>query len=438
MTAPEIWPTVEVFQACCRGLDTYERQALVTSDHGGTADSVEFASSVRDGFPVSVADCARVIAAHETIWMLPKHARMLPRVSVSRLLWGGDNAYDWATAAVNASYAGAMRPSPTPPPQQPPGEGYQPFKPHGPPGVLPIAAAVTAPYQQILDDLTGDIVRIEQETIVALRAAFEVSYRAALRHAGIVAQRKLGGRVPVAAQAGAGLEGEQLNQIRARLETVHPYEKWMAAGPILAAIPIDLDQTVQSELDDYEATAESILERNNSRLKTAISSRLGLEAAVVAGFFPERLRLLNAAKRLSHGLLDWVRERLSGKREPEDLPEIMIPDALFTEALGTAGGVTDALEGMSVGFPTTLAVLKALGLGRINSSLIPEGTNFGLRWTWRRGDPRVPYPPHVPLEGASWTNDVERFEAVGDNYPADHRFCQCYVELSWATQPVLV
>lgn len=69
---------------------------------------------------------------------------------------------------------------------------------------------------------------------------------------------------------------------------------------------------------------------------------------------------------------------------------------------------------------------------------------FATEYTWHHDEPRVPFPPHVALDGRSWFT-WEEFDALnhgGDNFPAgdtyfpgDHDGCRCEYSIEFKPVP---
>ena len=412
-----------VWLACNRGLRRYDRLVAASPEHtGGTAASVEFAQTIVDGFPIDAATAAEVLEAHRLLDTAPRHPDgESEQQIVARLLWGGDDAPEWARVVIDDQ----RRPTPPTPP------------------VVAVPDRVTAaasPEQRVLDDLADDLFRIDDETIVALRTAFWVSYRSALRATTSAAKAK-SFRIPKRDQVAAGLGDQDLNAARAALAAAGPYDGWLAIPDHVAAvIPVDLDRAVDASLDDFALAAEEVLTGALDEATVAIAAALGVAVADIVEFSVPVDNVRSAVNRLRSDLHGFVRDRLDGDRDPVDLGEVRVPDAIFHQAVGTVGGssVLDD-EGESLTAPLLGAVLGAVAVGRVASSVLDGLRDAAGRFPrprrvfeWVRGRPADPFPDHLSLGGRRWGTEAERFSVVGEHRPrVPHAHCRCRIKSYW-------
>lgn len=428
-------PPRSVYLACQRGLRRWDRMRVTCPDHtGGTSASVVFAELVADGFPVDAATAAEVLEAHRLLDTAPRHPDgESEQQIIARLLWGGDDAPEWAVAVIDAD-----RREQTPDPV----------------GGVHVAAAV-GDDDRVLDRLADDLFTIDSETITALRSAFWVAYRTALRAATSTARAR-SFRIPKADQIAAGLVGTELDDARAAMVAAGPHRGYQAMPDSIAAvISLDLDAAVEGSLDDFEEVVIAILLAALADARRAVADGLGVAVETVVGVgVVDGVR--DAARQLRSDLHGWVRDRLDGDRLPEDLGEVVVPEGFFASALSTAGGAAAGDEGDSLSSPIAEAVLVAVASGGVTASALTVGgagqSVAGAArsavdvarsvvgriprprrvYTWVRGNPSEPYPDHEFLDGRTWTTDEERFRAVGNERPrVPHPHCRCRIKVGW-------
>ena len=420
VVAVEVWATDAIWLDCCLGLKQHERWMQDNAGDmasGATAGSIAFATAIKEGFPVDIGTVAEVLEAHRAL--AARSGAETRQQRCARLLWGGDTAVEWARDAVAVN---APRPAPTTPPPAP--------EPAAAPA--PVAADAHTDGTRTLENLADQIFQLEQEAIAALTAAFWVAYRQALRAAGRQAKARSQNTVPLAAQANAGLTGNDLDTARTRIKTACPFTRWNAAGPqVLAAISADLDAAVADALEDYEDTADGILEQLTTAIIAAIALALSIPRTDVELLAPDLLARSSAVTFGSAGLHEWVRDRLSGDRDPATLPELSVPAQLPAEMIGIAGGATVARDGQTVGGPIVERVIQGVTAGTIASNVLTGLPLPRRRWTWVRGAPSDPHPFHEDFDGRSWTSDEERNAQVGSAEPTGAWACQCRIKRSW-------
>ena len=405
-----------VFRSCLQGLSQWRRYEV-----GGTRAAVEFAEAVVGHREVDAVTAVEAVEAQ--ILIAARHVDVgdTREVKIARLLWGGDDGWEWCERIVEAA-------------AQPP--------------AVPVAAerGTSGPdFERLADGLFS----IDDRAIGELEAAFWVAFRQALRQA-TASARRANRTMSVAAQTNAGLVGDDLDQARARIRAAGPFDGWAAAGDrVLAAIDADLERAVESALEDYEEVAAGILRRAVARAVRLVASVLGVAQDDVAGFGSSESEIREAAGFARGWLLDWVRARLAGDRDGEDLPELDVPVEVFRDTVGIAGGAVLAgrglgraaggvavdadqgLVGESVGGRLVDRVLGGVSSGVVTAAGLAAGLRVGRSFRWSygdRGDRVEPFEPHFRLDGRTWVSGED-----GPGYfPGDHRGCQCRVKRVWS------
>lgn len=442
MNAYQELPPQTVFHACARGLKQYDRDRLTTVNHGGTEAAVKFATAVFAGKPVDAMMAVEVVEAHRTLDMLPRSVDGEPKpVRLSRLLWGGDDAPDWAARIIDQHRASSAPAQLDPFAPLPPAPGQPPQQQA--PAVEPVAASVRddiAAANDALAGVAGDLIAIDQMTVEALRAAFWVSYRSALRSLTRSARAKTSRRVPVADQAAAGLEGNALNEIRDLIAS-EPITGWRHLPDTLAAaIDVDFDQALDGSLQDFEETALAIILASQADAARRVSDRIGVDPLIVQGVAASPDLAQAAATGLRSSLHDWIRTQfarrdVSPSLRDEDL--FATPRQMFMRALRTASGAGSGSDVDSVGADLASRVINMVRSGRASSRVLSPVIDRVLveESYWHYGDPstrRQPYEPHIALAEKSWVDDEERGREIGNARPGEHHEnCQCQILPRW-------
>lgn len=428
-----VLPPRHVYEACLRGLKRYDRLRAITLDTGATAAAISFAEIAGAGRPVDTAMAAEVLEAHRLLDCLPRRPDGLTeQEKISRLLWGGDDAPDWAAAVLEADRTTIPEATPDPP-AAPPGP---PAAPPGPPVVVAAATPGDSP-QACVDRLTDDLFNIDTETIAGLRAAFWVAYRTALRSATSTTNAR-SHRVPKADQIAAGLGAQELNAARQAIRAAGPFDGYRAVPDRIAAvISVELETAVESALDDYHATATALLLGATDRAAAMITRALDVPRADVDELLPAVDNTTQAATQLRADLLAWIQAR-GQDRDPEDITDLVAPEDTFVTAVSTAGGSAPGDEDESIGAPLLGRVLGAVATGAVVSRALSAAANLlpHPEWEWVYGDPATrvhgPYPDHLALAGRTWTDDEERTARIGTNRPrTPHAYCQCRIKKRW-------
>lgn len=431
-----------VYAACLRGLKMWDRaRAGGVLDHGATDQAITFAEMMADNIPIDPTGAAQVVEAHRLLDAAPRHPDGESQAQkLSRLLWGGDDALEWAASVLDAARRRHLveRTPPPPPPTRPP-------------PAVPDSVAATTQDDNLLDALSVELFNIDSTAVAGLEAAFWVAYRTALRSATASARARTN-RVSKSVQASAGLGDTELNDARSRLKAAHPYDGWNAVGDrVLAAIDADLDQAVQAALDDYEQTSVGLLEGAVAAGVATIARVLDVPRAVIAELSPAADSIRQAASELRAQLLEWVRLRLDGDRDPDELGDLTVPEGIFAEAVSAAGGTApDDLE-QSVTAPILEAALVAgvasAASGDTNAAAaggavggviaLAAVPRIRRRYEWVYGDPSTrehgPYEDHLALRGRTWSTEEERRSAIGSARPnVPHQSCKCRIRKTWS------
>lgn len=421
MSDGELAPT-SVYRACLRGLKRYDRARMVTHDTGATAAALAFAETVADGFPVDAATAAEVVEAHRLLDEAPRRPDgETEQQRLSRLLWGGDDAVDWAERLVERTR------TPLPDPTDPPADTVV---------VVPDRVAA-APADDLLERLSVDLFDLDTRTIDQLRSAFWVAYRTALRSVTSKARAR-SHRVPKAQQVAAGLDDQELNECRRAMSDGGPLLGFREMPDrVAAAIDLDVDTAVRSALDDYEEVAAGILAGSVARAARLIADRLGVDLTEIEALAPAPDSSRLAAGQLRADLLEWVREAFDVDRDPDEVLELTAPEESLAAAVSLAGGVVDDDED-SVSVSTLDRVLAGVVGGSIVAPKLGKiaGRFVERVWRWEYGDPSSrphgPYRPHLRIRGVTWATPEERARKIGNARPRrPHKYCQCRIRRTW-------
>ncbi len=385
-----------VRDSCMTGLAAIRRAESSNRQLGGvTAPAKEFATRVYNGWPIDALDAAELIQVHRTLDADFVEGKKDPaHLSVSFMLWGGETAAGWAQQVIEAD---------------------QMQKRHQP---QPVAAVADDTIE-----LSDRLNQIDERTRTALEAAFRVAYLGALRRTTSIAAQRTN-RVSKEVQAELELGENGLNHARERLRGSGPHDGWLAVGHgIMARLEPDLEQELAGALDDYAQEAAQIVTDGERAAAEVIEDEtgerppLGSVFAALAGRFA------------ADNLFEWIRLRLAGEREPEDLLELVVPPAVFRDTVSVAAGaapsaLTVARDGSGAVVDQAGEVVESSLASRLLRSL---PFRVETEWTWDYGNPAErfqPFEEHQALDGKRFT-DQTRAEAVGEFHPGDHFGCRC-------------
>lgn len=455
-----------VYRACLRGLKRHDRAAKYTPNTGATAAALSFAEIVSNGFPIDAATAVEILEAHRLLDEMPRHpdGESEPQI-VSRLLWGGDDAPEWAEAIVageRQAQLEQLEPEPAvssslltldevraigaaeiaaDPVLAEKAAAYEASRPD-----VVAAESSMAEARRAVAQLADDLFAIDERVAAELRAAFWVAYRAALRAASAAARFE-SSRVSRADRVAAGIDTETLTAAQEQIRAAGRYDGYQAIPDNVAAvISPDLERALSAALDDYEEVAAGILRRARLGARRRIADRLGVGQGDIEDLVASDESIDVASSTLRVALLEWVRARLDGDREPEDLDQLQVPeDALAVAIRTTAGATADDDEAESIGASLATRVLDRISRGLLISSIAGLAASvIRPEWRWDYGDPSTratePFPPHFRIRNQTWRNPEERLQKIGTARPkgdANGGNCQCRIVRNWRlTAPV--
>lgn len=312
-----------------------------------------------------------------------------------------------------------------PPPQPEPDRERVTLQPLPPPPDIKVVhvAAATGPdrWARFSDAMTAEDDRFR----TGIAAVVATAMRDALRRAGVKVATKANRKaasVKDAVQAAAATG-------------VYPPE-------LLAVVEVDTRRLFDNAFDGASETAERLLAEHQERRRKLTADQLGVTVDVLrdewAPVEADRRRALAAwlpivltgvaVDRLTRGV------DVSRGEQPVDPT---VPGDVVAAVVRISNGAQ--VRDGQVDTPTSAGT--ATGAGLVDQLVVDAVRTEGVLplYEWRHGEPAVPFPPHVELDGAVW--DDTQADAVLTNrdpfppfdrfFPGDHAGCVCSIRVVW-------
>lgn len=302
-----------------------------------------------------------------------------------------------------------------------PATGLRPLPP--PPEVKVVAAAADTPDRWAV--FSNAMAAEDDRFRTALAAVFATALRDALRRAGV----KVAGK---AQRKAASVR----DAVQAAAETgVYPLE-------LLRVVGVEDHRLFDNAFDGAAETAEQLLAEHQERRRRLTADQLGVAVdtlretwepveedrrRALAAWLPAALTAV-AVERFTRGIVDTPGE------QPVDPT---VPGDLLAAAVRVSNGA-QVRDGV-VDTPAPGASPTAAGL--VDTLVVDAVTAAGVLplYEWVHGEPAVPFPPHVELDGAVWDDtqadavltNREPFPPFDFYFPGDHKGCLCSIRVVW-------
>lgn len=453
-------PPAAVFEACSRGIAERVRTGI-----GGTAAAVQFAEFVIDGYPLEVSMLAEVVEAHRLLdQAVMRNGVETRECRVSRNLWGGDAARDWAEAEIETARVRRSVP--------PVFDGGQPGFDISPVSAThdehPVSEAAAATIEPLAAELTEAAwltrigtrtQRIDARLRTAIDAAMQQAWATIRRELTIRADRALK-RVPagMAAELDMDLRDQILNDLR-----TDPHHAWRQAQPMCALLSVDLAEAIEVVAADLDLTVTELIADAHENIREAIAEEADIDQAEVDA---ELVEEQNAAAEAAVALLialfvAWATGRLNNVDvdEGETAPDVKAPAAIAADIVVAAGGaavvgagvsrgrgnrpvgpdgnpvnnladrwVRQAIEAQSAQALAAAARGNADEAARLAGRIPLQTLRVVFLKEWDYGDKATrfrPYQPHVDKDGRRWITEDEADNELDGEAIGDHIGCQC-------------